>query len=232
MSKILNSTLSLFRTTTICLVLAGCADDTSAQNLDYDPDQTIVLPDVNLEGMSLLEAMERIGEKRSLSNESVELEVLSEIFWAAHGEIYTGGNSTTNGIDGISGATNKRFTFHVGSVQEFIDVYYISTSGVYQYDFNEHSLILRSENNLLNNVDGIGSPAGRIFLTFDREAYGRSDQWGYLHMGMVSQNIYLACAANGLLTTSQGVFDRGILVNELNLPSSKDISIMISFGKG
>lgn len=210
------------------------ADTNSTNTNETATDDSITLPEVSLEGVSAYEAMERRGETISLSDASVSEEVVSEILWAAHGITSAGRNTTTHNLDGVSGATlnaNQRYTFPVANNDRFIHVYYMSPDGVFEYDIDNHALTRLSDKNILNDISSrVSRAAGRICLAIDNDSFRAGENWGYLHVGMAAQNIYLACASNNLLTGTQGVFSQNVLRNEGNLPNNIDPVLLISFG--
>lgn len=215
----------------ILLFVIGGLNSAFAQDSNNN---VIALPTFKLEGPSALEAMERIGETKNLSQRPVDMEVVSKLLWAAHGVTYSGGDFTTHGLDGVSGATlnaDTRYTYPLAWYRKFLKLYYMSTEGIYEYDMDNHKLNKLSDKNLMTEMGGtVANAAGRIFVAIDKKEHTDPEKWAFLNIGMLAQNIYLTCASNNLLTASQGIFSKDTIDNELNLPENIKLVYMISFG--
>ncbi|MCT4614934.1 MAG: nitroreductase family protein [Marinifilaceae bacterium] len=237
--KIFNLMLILFATS---YLFSSCSDS-NANELKNEKLETleaaskgsvIQLPKIKLDGISLLESLEKVRETKKISAKEIDLQLISELLWGAHGITYKGGNKTIHGTDAISGATlnkNERYTIPVGWYHKYIRLYYLSKEGGYEYNIEDHSLIQLTDDNLINKIQAISPKASAIFcLAVDKEKFSDPDIWAYLTMGMALQNIHLVAASHNLVAATQGMFKKESLVEGLHLANYIEPSVIVSIG--
>ena len=191
---------SLF--TSVLLLCAFCiqAQELSVVKLNA-PDKT--------RGSAVMQALNDRQSIREYSTESLKPQDLSDVLWAANG---------VNRPDGKRTAPSCR------NFQD-VEVYVVLPEGAYLYDAKEHVL------NPLTAGDFRGAVASgqewaktaplSIVLVADMTKYGDMSEGSKLmaaiDVGIVSQNICLACAGLGLATVPRGTMDQATLRTVLKL---------------
>ena len=158
-------------------------------------------------GVTVVQALKARHSERAFSEREIPLETLSGVLWAANG---------FNRPDKRTNAT--------GMNKQTIVVYAIMKSGAYRYDAKENALVKVCDEDLRPAIaaqqpfaatapvsiliaadlsDPIYSGAGRSLSNYDA--------------GIVSGNIYLYCAANGLVTVCRASMDQAALKKALKL---------------
>lgn len=182
--------------------------------------------------MSLYEAIDTRVATRNFVDREVDFEIVTKILWAAHGMTYSGGEKTINGLDAITSATEvPRYAISPASSERYINVYYIAEDGAYEYVPEDHTLVKRTDKNLLNE----GSTAGnnrqiRILFTIDKDSYSNDDIWAYLTIGSCMQNVNLVANAEGLHVFSEGWFSHDGLAEGLDLKDNEEQAMLLSLG--
>ena len=160
-------------------------------------------------GASVMKALDNRQSVREYAPESLKPQDLSDLLWAANG---------INRPDGKRTAPSAR------NLQE-VEMYVVLPEGVYIYDHMAHAL------NPVNAGDYRAAVAGpqefaknaplAIVLVADMNKYGNLEENSKLmaavDVGIVSQNINIACAALGLATVPRGTMDKETLKTALKL---------------
>jgi SagB-type dehydrogenase family enzyme len=182
-----------------------CAFNIQAQELKViklnAPDKT--------RGAAIMKALNDRQSIREYSAESIKPQDLSDLLWAANG---------INRPDGKRTAPSCR---------DFrdVEIFVVFPEGTYYYDFNAHAL------NPLTAGDYRGAVASgqdfakeaplSIVLVADMTKYGNMSEGSKLmaaiDVGIVCQNINLACAGLGLATVPRGTMDQETLRTVLKL---------------
>ena len=173
--------------------------------------ETIKLPAPDADsGVTVMQALKARHSERAFSDKDVPMDVLSGVLWAANG---------FNRPDKRTNAT--------GMNKQTIMVYAIMKSGAYRYDAKENVLVKVCDADLRKAVAGAQSFAATapvsLLITADVSDPVYKGNWSTLShydAGIVSGNIYLYCAANGLATVCRGTMDRDALKRALKLPNT------------
>lgn len=165
------------------------------------------------EGMTLMQALKERKSSSGFTDKEIPLQDLSNILWAAVG---------VNRPDG------KR-TSPTGSNRQEIEVYAFFKTGVYYYNFKDHTLDLVKEGDY-RGLTGRGEAANAaldlLFFADTDKTKGENPAGGgaatvsYVDVGYVSQNVYLACANAGIGCRARGGWDQQKLVETLGIKPS------------
>ena len=169
--------------------------------------ETIKLPAPDADsGVTVMQALKARHSERAFADRDLSLEMLSGVLWAANG---------FNRPDKRTNAT--------GMNKQTIAVYAIMKSGAYRYNAKENVLVKVCDADLRKAVAGAQSFAATapvsLLITADVSDPVYKGNWSTLShydAGIVSGNIYLYCAANGLATVCRGTMDRDALKKALN----------------
>jgi nitroreductase len=168
-------------------------------------------------GMPLMQTLQERASRREFAPAPLPAQVLSNLLWAAWGI-----NRPASGGRTAPSAMNR---------QE-MDVYVSTADGVFLYD---------AKNNLLQPVvpDDLRALAGTqayvatapVNLIYVSRATGPGeDQAGGIQAGLISENVYLFCASEGLATVVRASIDRDALAKALKLPPAQKIILAQTVG--
>ena len=168
---------------------------------------TIKLPPPDRDsGVTVMQALKARHSERAFSDKDVPMDVLSGVLWAANG---------FNRPDKRTNAT--------GMNKQTIEIYAIMKSGAYRYDAKANTLVKVCDADLRRAVAGAQafaatSPVSLLIVAdvSDPVYKGKWNTLSHYDAGIVSGNIYLYCAANGLATVCRGTMDRDALKKALN----------------
>jgi nitroreductase len=186
--------------------------------------QDIRLPPPRMEGgMPLMETLKNRHSTREFGAKKVEPQVLSDLLWAANGI-----NRPGSGMRTAPSARNW---------QE-VDVYVITEEGAYLYDAKNHQLKMVAAGDhrkLAGTQDYVATaPVNLVFVADTSKVKGGSsnDESMYIgaDTGFISQNVYLFCVSEGLVTVVRAMVDREALAPVLKLSKSQKITLAQSVG--
>jgi len=172
--------------------------------------ETVKLPPPDKDsGVSVVQALRARHSERAFSERDIPIETLSGLLWAANG---------FNRPDRRTNATALNL--------QTISVYAIMKSGAYLYDAKAHALVKVCDKDLRPAIAAHQPYAATapvsLLITADVSgpAYKgeRRNTLTHYDAGIVSGNIYLACAANSLVTVCRASMDRDALKKALKLP--------------
>ena len=183
---------------------------------------SIQLPNPQREGgKPLMSALNDRMSARTFSGEKLPVQTLSNLLWAAFG---------INRPDGRRTAPSAK------NWQE-TDIYVATADGVYLYDAKKNALdtILTRDIRAMTGVQAYVKDASvnLIFVAdyskvnaegFDRQMLIGADA------GIISENVYLFCASEGLATVVRANIDRDALAKELKLRPEQKITLAQSVG--
>ncbi len=168
-----------------------------------------------LGGMPLFEALDNRQSTRSFSEQNLSEQDLSNLLWAAYG---------------INRADGKRTAPSARNWQQF-DVYLLMADGWYVYNPDQHAIIKLGNEDLRaysGSQDFVAdAPLNLIFVsdydritgvTPEKQAFNSATDVGY-----ISQNVYLFCASEGIVTVVRGLLDREKLHELLHLKPSQHV---------
>jgi len=195
-----------------------------------DPQQTVIqLPSPNYSGLTVEEAIKARRSVRSYSNESISLQELSELLFAAQG--------ITDSEMGFRAAPSAGALYPLTIYIQPNRVEGVSC-GIYRYEPSTHSLYLAKEGNYSRAVfEAAGSQAwvydaaAVIIFTANyskTEAKYGSDAERYILMetGHASENLLLEAASLGLAAVPVGGINQQAFNELLNLtPAQKTLYI-------
>ena len=171
--------------------------------------ETITLPPPAADsGVTVLQALRERRSTRTFAETEIPDGLLSGVLWAANG---------FNRADKRTNAT--------GMNKQTIRIYVCRKSGTYLYDAKKNTLEKVCDGDLRAAVAGTQPFAAKapvsLIIAADVSDPIYAKPWDTLthyDAGIVSGNIYLYCAANGLATVCRGTMDRAALKKALKLP--------------
>ena len=184
--------------------------------------ETIALPKPTADsGVTVLQALKDRHSCRSFSEQEISLDALSGVLWAANG--YNRPDKRTNAT---------------GLNKQEIDIYACMKTGAYRYDAKANALVKVCDADLRKAVADHQPYAAKapvsLLIVADVSDPVYSKKWNTLShydAGIVSGNIYLYCAANGLATVCRGSMDREPLRKALKLPETKVLHLNHPIGR-
>jgi nitroreductase len=185
--------------------------------------QDMVLPPPQKAGgMPLMEALAKRSTSRVFDSKDLTEQQLSSLLWASFGINRPDGKRTA------PSANNKQAT----------DVYVLMKQGAFIYDATSNKLT-RIPGEDIRSLGGTqafstNAPAILVFVA-DLAKMGDGNEEGkrnlaYINVGYISQNTYLYCASEGLVTGARASVDRKALGMRLNLRPSQLIVLAQSVG--
>lgn len=173
--------------------------------------ETIKLPPPDVDsGVTVTKALKARRSERTFAEKELSPELLSGVLWAANG---------FNRPDKRTNAT--------GLNKQEISVYAIMKSGAYRYDAKANALVKVCDGDLRPAIAARQSFAATAPVSLliaadvsDPIYTGARSALSSYDAGIVSGNIYLYCAANGLATVCRRQMDNDALKNALKLPDT------------
>ena len=185
--------------------------------------QTIDLPGPQKTGgMPLMEALAKRSTARAFDSKELSAQQLSSLLWAAFG---------------INRPDGKRTAPSAMNFQE-TDIYVLLKQGVYVYSAtsNRLDLVVAEDIRALGGTQSFvkDAPVTLVFVAdFARMGQGSDDNkmnTANIDVGYISQNAYLYCASEGLVTGARGSVDRATLGPRLKLRPDQRIILAQSVG--
>ena len=194
------------------------------------------LPDISLPaprmegGKPLMQALKERQSTRTFRPEKLSVQVLSDLLWAA-----TGVNRPDSG---------KRTVPSARDWQE-IEVYAATEDGVYLYDPKANVLkaVVGGDQRKLTGIQDFvaSAPLNLIYVADTTKMVVKTasgtvpatdslDLYVGADTGFISQNVYLFCASDGLITVVRATVDRAVLAKTLNFPDTKRITLVQTVG--
>jgi len=201
--------------TIICLV--------SVKLLGQSRDIALPAPETQ-GGMSLMQALQNRSSCRSFSEKNLDLQVLSNLLWAAYGI-----NRPESG---------KRTAPSSHNIQEF-SIYVFLADGVYLYDAKSNTLILIIEGDYhkyAGTQDYVQDAAVNLVYVADYskmtkiEKQEDKDMTASIDAGFICQNVYLYCASVDLGCVVRASINKPELAELLKLTDNLKIIIAQSVG--
>jgi len=174
-------------------------------------------------GMPLMDALAKRSTGREFAPQELPPQQLSSLLWACFG---------------INRADGKRTAPSARNNQE-ADVYVILKQGAYLYDAKAHKLDLAAKGDYRRLAGtqsfATNAPVTLVFVA-DLAKMGKKGtpeekkNYAYVDIGYISQNAYLFCASEGLVTGARGSVDRKALGAALKLRKEQLIVLAQSVG--
>lgn len=173
-------------------------------------------------GMPLMEALAKRSTARAFDSRDLSNQQLSSLLWAAFGINRSDGKRTA------PSANNKQAT----------DIYVLLKQGAFVYDAKANKLarVLAEDLRTLGGTQAFATnaPVILIFVAEFSKMGNASDDakknTANINVGYISQNAYLYCASEGLVTGARGSVDRKALSARLNLRPEQQIILAQSVG--
>ncbi len=172
---------------------------------------------------SLAFALKNRKTTRAFNEKPLPQQTLSDLLWAAFG---------------VSRPDSGKRTAPSAKNQQEIDIYVATADGLYLYDAKPHQLVQLSANDLRSfcGMQGFvaNAPVNLVYVAdFSKmSSMSKDDQVFYsaVDTGFISQNVYLFCAANGLVTVVRGSVDREALAKKINLRKDQRVILAQTVG--
>jgi nitroreductase len=173
-------------------------------------------------GMPLMDALAKRSTTREFDSRELSPRQLSSLLWACFG---------------INRPDGKRTAPSAKDCQE-TDIYVILKRGAYLYDAKSNQLNLAVAEDLRSlagtQAFATNAPVTLVFVA-DQARMGKSSveekkNYAYIDVGYISQNAYLYCASEGLVTGARASVDRKALGLKLKLRPDQMIILGQSVG--
>jgi SagB-type dehydrogenase family enzyme len=193
-------------------------------------------------GMSLEEVLLKRRSVREFRNETIKLEDVSQILWAAYG--ITSARSHPASLQG-----GLRTSPSAGALYP-LEIYLVAgkvnglEQGIYRYKADGHKLVLSAPGDIRKELAEAAlsqnfitdAPASLVFsAVFSRTTgkYGTRGKERYVCMdlGHAAQNVYLQATALGLATCAVGAFTDKMVSNALMLPDNEEPLYIMPIGR-
>ncbi len=180
-------------------------------------------------GKPLMQCLKDRKTDRSFSTKSLPVEVVSNLLWAACG---------INRPD-----SGKRTAPTARNWQE-IDIYVAMEEGLYLYNAKTHTLDPVLKSDLRKNTAHLlqpsrssvtGAPIQLIYVAdHSKMAMTTSDEdkktYAAADTGFISQNVYLFCASEGLVTGVRAFVDKDALAKDMKLHDKQKVVLVQAVG--
>ena len=183
------------RTFSISLLLLTFVMTMAAQDIQLPKPKTTG-------GMPLMEALSQRQSNRDFSEKELSNQTLSNLLWAAWGY----------------NRPDKRTAPSSRNKQE-LELYVVMKNGSYLYDAKNNLLkqVSNQDNRKAAGMQPFVSVAPVNIIYVSDKSKGSDLESSHTNSGFISQNIYLFCASEGLITVVRGMFDAKALTTALSL---------------
>ena len=168
-----------------------------------------------------MEALAKRTTGRAFDTTNISKQQMSDLLWASFG---------VNRPDG------KRTAPSAHNKQE-IEIYVLLKTGAYVYDAQRHALGQITREDLRGQCTDqrfADAPVQLIFIADLAKREGDSEEGklrtASIDCGYISQNTYLFCTSEGLVTGARGTITREVLIAKLNLRPDQRILLAHSVG--
>lgn len=174
-------------------------------------------------GRPLMEVLNDRHTTREFNSEELHLQTISNLLWAAFGvnRPETGGRTAPSAYD-----------------MREIDIYMATSDGLFLFEPVEHCLYqIHSED--IREYTGSQdftqtAPVNLIYVVnYDRMPDGIEEQIAFyeaVDLGFISQNVYLFCSSEGLVTVVLAWIDYQVLTEKMDLPENSKILLSQPIG--
>ncbi len=173
-------------------------------------------------GNVMLKILEKRSSSREFAPDPLPLAVLSNLLWAAFG---------------VSRPDGKRTAPSARNRQE-IDIYVAAPNGLYLYDAKANVLKPISDEDM-RGLTGmqpyVKEAAINLVYVADTSKMDKMTPedralWIGADTGVIAENVYLYCAAEGLATVVRALIDRPLLAKAMKLRPEQQITLAQSVG--
>jgi SagB-type dehydrogenase family enzyme len=174
-------------------------------------------------GKALMDCLRERQSLREFSPDKLSIELLSSLLWAA---------------DGINRSESGKRTAPSANNVQNIDLCLATADGLFLYLPKEHALrkIFGDDIRAATGTQGFVKdvPLDLVYVADYSKMSGRSDEdkrfYSGTHTGLISQNVYLFCASEGLATVVRGLLDREALAKTMKLRPDQHVTFAQSVG--
>ena len=174
-------------------------------------------------GKPLMQALKKRKSSREFSSKDLPLQVISDMLWAANG---------------INRPDSDHKTAPSTMNMQEIDIYVAKTDGLYLFDAKENMLIPITREDiraLTGNQSFVkDAPINLIYVAnlskMDKLSADNIYFYAEADTGFISQNVYLYCASEGLVTVVRGLIDKIALAKAMKLRSDQKIILAQTVG--
>jgi SagB-type dehydrogenase family enzyme len=206
MKKILLS----FLATILFICTSLIADKVVAQ------DVTLLLPPQTDGGMPLMKALKNRKTSREFSGKDISSQQLSNLLWAACG---------------INRPDEKKRTAPSAMNYQEVDVYIATAKGLFLYNPEKHNLseILKDDiRDKTGKQDFVKTAPLTIVYVADYSKMAKADEktkdsYAMADAAFISENVYLFCASEGLVTGVRAWIDKDVLSKAMKLKPNQQI---------
>lgn len=186
-------------------------------------DVTLLLPPQTDGGMPLMKALKNRHTSREFSGKDLTSQQLSNLLWAACG---------------INRPEEKKRTAPTAMNNQEIDVYVAMANGLFLYNAEIHNLteILKEDIRAKTGKQEFvkSAPLTLVFVA-DYSKMGKSDEktkngYAMADAAFISENVYLFCASEGLVTGVRAWIDTDLLGKAMKLRADQHIVLAQSVG--
>jgi SagB-type dehydrogenase family enzyme len=184
----------------------------------------IKLPPPQLDsGKKLMQALKDRKSERSFSQKKLNMNVLSNLLWAA---------------DGINRQESGHRTAPSAVNWQEVAIYLATSYGLFLYEPKEHAIkpVLNQDIRALTGKQAFAAeaPLDLIYVAdFSKMGGGSAEEknlYSAADTGFISQNVYLYCASEGLATVVRGSIDKDVLAKAMKLSSYQRIILAQTVG--
>jgi len=187
-----------------------------------DEPKAVALPAPQIDGgKPLMQALKERRSTREFAPDKLPLQVLSNLLWAANGENRPGGQRTA------PSAINA----------QQVDIYVATADGMYLYQAKGHRLLpVVSED--IRKLTGTQpfvatAPLNLVYVADLTKPNASAEDrllWAAAGTGFISQNVYLYCASEGLVTVVRAYVERDALGKALKLRPDQRVILAQTVG--
>ena len=184
----------------------------------------VELPKPDMEGgKPLMQVLKARQSGREFSTEKLPPQVLSNLLWAAWG---------------INRPDSGRRTAPSASNRQEVEIYVATAEGLYLYDAKAHRLqpvLAKDLRAATGRQPFVGeAPLNLVYVAdYSKMGKGTDEQKAATsgaNTGFISQNVYLYCASEGLVTVVRGMVDQAALAKAMNLRPDQRITLAQTVG--
>jgi len=170
-----------------------------------------------------MDALLQRHSERTFGQEELPVQMLSDLLWAGFGINRPESNGRT-----------------APSAHDFrdVDIYLATTKGLLLYKAESQSLkaILPDDVRSYTGTQAFAAtvPVNFVYVSDYSRMSSASiedrERWSWAHSGCIAQNVYLACASEGLVTVVRSTINRAQLASQMELDENQHITLAQSIG--
>lgn len=176
-------------------------------------------------GTTIMKAFDQRASQRQFKSEQISIADLSDLLWAANG---------------INRATDGKRTSASAQNAQDVEIYIANPEGIYYYNYKNNQLNLVASGDYRKDVaskqETFAIAPIFVLLVSDISRFksGTDEQrlnWGCIDVGIVSQNIMLFCASEGLATCPRAYMETQKLEQVMKLTKTQHLILNLPVSK-